>query len=308
MSINSILRGIDIPFSDLVHQFFARKPKEVDGVANTSNMYYRDWLLKKILSRFEFDGIPSYWDIDYFLEILFLEGHVCITDTAMGILPFKCGLTGIGVFEQPLTCIVTNQVLGNFRRTIDVDCSLIKLQYNYGGVGWMINRYATMLAMCDSGVAVNLMNSKIAYVFKATSKAQAETMKKMYDDITMGKPAVFVGENGALNQENVYNLPVKENFVADDIQLLKRKIINEFLTEIGIDNTNIDKRERLTNDEVNANNAEVLANIQHWYDNISDGLDRTNRLFNLDLRVKVRKFNGGDRDNVELTKPDELLP
>ena len=222
---NSILRGIDVPFQDLVHQFFARKPKDVDGVANTSNLYYRDWLLKKILSRFEFNGIPSYWDLDYFLETLFLDGKVCITDTGVGVIPVKCGTTGIGVFEQPTQCIIANPVLGNFQRTIDVDCALIKIQYNYSGVGWMINRYSTLLAMCDSGVAVNLMNSKAAFVFKASSKAQAATMQKMYDDITCGKPAVFVGENGALNSENVYNIPVKQNFVADDIQLLKRKII-----------------------------------------------------------------------------------
>lgn len=300
---NSILRGIDVPFQDLVHQFFARKPKDVDGVANTSNLYYRDWLLKKILSRFEFNGIPSYWDLDYFLETLFLDGKVCITDTGVGVIPLKCGTTGIGVFEQPTQCIIANPVLGNFQRTIDVDCALIKIQYNYSGVGWMINRYSTMLAMCDSGVAVNLMNSKAAFVFKASSKAQAATMQKMYDDITCGKPAVFVGENGALNSENVYNIPVKQNFVADDIQLLKRKIINEFLTDIGINNTNLDKRERLTDDEVNANNDEVLANIQHWYDNISDGVERANKLYNLNLSVKIRDFNGGDR-HVGASEPD----
>ena len=304
---NSVLRGIDVPFQDLIHQFFARKPKDVDGVANTSAAYYRDWLLKKILSRFEFSGLSSYWDLDYFLETLFLDGKICITDTSAGVLPLRCGTTGVGIFEQPTKCIIANPVLGNFERTIDVDCALIKLQYNYHGCGWMINRYSTMLAMCDSGVAVNLMNSKAAFVFKASSKAQAETMKKMYDNITMGQPAVFVGENGALNSENVYNIPVKQNFVADDIQLLKRKIINEFLTDIGINNTNLDKRERLTDDEVNANNDEVLANIQHWFDNISDGIDRANKLFNLNMSVKIRDFNGGD-NNVGITKPDGLLP
>lgn len=299
---NSIFKNIDIPFQDLVHQFFARKPKDVDGVANTSNLYYRDYLLKKILSRFEFGGLPSYWDMDYFLEVLFLEGKICITDTAAGILPLRCGTTGIGIFEQPTECIIANPVLGSFRRTIDVDCALIRLQYNYQGLGWMINRYSTLLAMCDSGIAVNLMNSKAAYVFKASSKAQAETIKKMYDEITCGNPAVFVGENGALNSENVYNLPVKENFVADDIQLLKRKILNEFLTEIGINNANLDKRERLTDDEVNANNDEVYANIQHWYDNLSDGIDKANKLFNLGLSVKVREFGGiKDVDTSELT-------
>lgn len=302
---NNILKNINVPFQDLLNQFFARKPKEVDGVANTSNLYYRDYLLKKILSRFEFGGLPSFWDIDYFLAVLFLEGKVCITDTAAGIIPFKCGVTGIGIFEQPTECIIANPVLGSFRRTIDVDCALIKLQYNYQGLGWMINRYSTLLAMCDSGIAVNLMNSKAAYVFKAASKAQAETIKKMYDDITMGQPAVFVGENGGLNPENVYNLPVKDNFVADDIQLLKRKILNEFLTEIGINNTNLDKRERLTDDEVNANNDEVYANIQHWYDNISDGINRANKLYNLGLSVKVRDF-GGIKD-VDTSEPSGLL-
>lgn len=290
--MNSILRGVDVPFSDLVHNFFAKKPKEVDGVANTSSLYYRNYLLKKILSRFEFSGIPTFWDYDYFLEILFLEGHVCITDSTAGILPFKCGLTGIGIFEQPTKCIIANPVLGNFDRTIDVDCALIKLQYDYQGVGWMIQRYSTLLAMCDSSISVNLMNSKVAHVFKASSKAQAETMKKMYDEISMGKPVVFVGENGALNDDNVYTMPVKNNFVADDIQLLKRKIINEFLTDIGINNTNLDKRERLTDDEVNANNDEVKANIQHWLDNLTDGLNRANNMFGLDLQVKIREFGG----------------
>lgn len=303
--MSNVFKNISVPFRDLLNQFFARKPSDVDGVANTSHLYYREFLLKKILSRFEFDGIPSGWELDYFLEHLFLDGKICITDTAMGVIPLKCGLTGIGVFEQPTTAIIANPVLGNLERTIDVDCAVVRIQYNYGGAGWIINRYATMLAMCDSAVAVNLMNTKVTYVFKANSKAQAATMQKMYDDITMGKPAVFVGDNGALSNENVFVMPAKQNFIADDVQLLKRKIINEFLTEIGINNTNLDKRERLTDDEVNANNDEVLANIQHWYDNISDGIEKANKLFNLDLSVKVREF-GGDQ-NGEPTEPDRLL-
>lgn len=300
--MSSILSGIQIPFQDLLNQFFARKPKDVDGVANTSAIYYREYLLKKILSRFEFDGLPSYWDMDYFLEVLFLDGKICITDTAAGVLPLRCGTTGTGIFEQPTECQIANPVLGSFRRTIDVDCALIKLQYNYAGCGWLINRYATMLAMCDSSVATNLMNTKVTYVFKASSKAQAETMKNMYDQITQGKPAVFVGENGAINEENMFVMPAKQNFIAEDIQILKRKIINEFLTEIGINNTNQDKRERLTDDEVNANNDEVYANIQHWFDNISDGINRANKLYNLGLSVKVREFGGiKDVDTSEST-------
>ena len=56
---NSILRGIDVPFSNLLNNFFARRPKEVDGVANTSSLYYREWLLKKLLSKFPKMGLAT---------------------------------------------------------------------------------------------------------------------------------------------------------------------------------------------------------------------------------------------------------
>lgn len=286
----------NVPFDDLLRNFFARKPKDVDGVANTSAMYYRQWLLKKIFARFEFE-IPKEWELDYFLDVLFREGHISITDTAMGVVALRSGLTGIGIYNQPTRAIFANPVLGNFERTIDVDCSVIKLQYDYQGVGWMIDRYSTLLAMCDSGIAVNLMNTKAAYVFGATSKAQAESYKKMYDDITQGKPAVFVNGD-SINKENMFTMPAKENFISDDIQLLKRKIVNEFLTDIGINNTNLDKRERLTSDEVNANNEEVKFNIMHWYDNIQEGIRRTKRLFpEITLSCTIRDYIGEVRND-----------
>lgn len=285
---NFLTNAGNIPLDDLLRNFFARKPKDVDGVANTSALYYQQWLKKKIFARFQFD-IPRSWDLDYFLNVLFMEGHICITDTPLGVVALRSGVTGIGIYDQPTTAIIANPVLGNFERTIDVDCAVIKLQYDWQGCGRMIERYAALLSMCDSSIAVNLMNTKVAYVFVATSKAQAESYKKMYDDITQGKPAVFVNGD-CINKENMFTMPAKENFISDDVQLLKRKIINEFLTDIGINNTNLDKRERLTDDEVNANNEEVRFNIMHWYDNIQDGIKRANDLFDLGLKCTIRDY------------------
>ena len=291
--MNNWIHGKSIPFQDLLNQFFARKPKDVEGVANTSAMYYRMKLLKLILQRFDFEGLPETWDSDYFLEHLFLDGVICITDTSAGVLALKTGVTGIGIFDQPTECIIVNPVLGQMRRTINEDCALIKIQLDYQGVGWILNRYSTMLAMCDSSIAVNLLNTKATFVFGATSKAQAETFKAIFDKISMGEPAVFTSENNTtLIKEQMFTMPAKDNFIADDVQLLKRKIINEFLTDIGISNANTDKRERLVTDEVNANNDEIVANIQHWYDNINEGLNKANELFSLNLSCKIRKYEG----------------
>ena len=290
----------NIPLKDLLNEFFARRPSDVDGVMNTSAYYYRLYLLKKLFGRFGFSGIPEGWDIDYMLETLFLNGFFCVTDTAAGVLPLQCGLSGINVFGKPTTAVIANPVLGNFERTIDVDCAICQLQPNYEGVYPLINRYSTLLAMCDSSIAVNLMNTKAAWIFGASSKAQAQTFKQLYDKISCGEPAVFMKDG--INEEQFFTMPAKQNFIADDVQLLKRKIINEFLTEIGINNSNLDKRERLTDDEVNANDQEVIANIQCWIDNISIGIAKINQMYDLNVGFIVRNFGGSEVKEDESAK------
>ena len=292
-----------VAFDDLKREFFAEKPKDVDGVANASALYYQNWILKKVFSIFEFKGLPEKWDLDYMLTALFLDGHFAITDTEIGVLPLKCGVTGINVFNHPTEVIIANPVLGSLRREIqpldgnltlagkskNPPCALVKLQYNYQGIWSMILRYASILSMCDSAIAVNLMNSKVAFIGLAADKKQAQTMKKMYDMISAGNPAVFV-KGDVVNQESFFFNHVKENFAANDIQILKRKIINEFLTEIGINNANMDKKERVNTDEVAANDEEVRANVEHWLTNINEGLTVANRLYNLELKCDIKKY------------------
>lgn len=289
----------NVPLQDLLRDFFARKPKDVDGVMSTSSYYYRIYLLKKLFGRFGFTGVPEGWDEDYMLEVLFMDGFFCVTDTDAGVLPLKCGLRGINVFNKPTTAVIANPILGNFERTIDVNCVICQLQPNYEGVYPLINRYATMLAMCDSSIAVNLMNTKTSFVFGASNKAQSETFKKLYDSISCGEPAVFVKDG--LTSEDMFVIPAKQNFIADDVQVLKRKIINEFLTEIGINNSNLDKRERLTDNEVEANDQEVIANIQCWIDNISWGIAKINQMFDLNLGFVIRDFGGNKNESTELS-------
>lgn len=280
----------NVPYSDLVNDFFAVKPSDVDGVANLSAMYYREFLLKKVFAILEFENVPDDWDVDYMLTHLFLDGLFIITDTPAGILPLAAGLTGINVFNHPTRAVIANPVLGNFERIIGETCAVVKLQYNYTGIDKMLRRYSCLLAMCDSSIAVNLMNSKVAFIGLAEDKKQSDDMKLMYDKLSSGEPAIFV-KHDQISENSFFFNHVKENYVANDIQELKRAIVNEFLTEIGINNNNFEKKERLITDEVNANNMETNFNVQHWIDNIKEGIDVANRLYNLGLSVNLRKFN-----------------
>ena len=278
-----------IPFSDLLRNFFAVKPKDVDGVANTSAIYYREKLLRLILGRFEVTGWPEEWDLDYALSHLFLDGFFTITDTEIGVVPLQCGVHGNNVFNRPNQVIVANHGRGSFNRTIGVDCALVRLQYNYRGIDTLLQRYATMLAMCDSSQAVNILNAKVSFVAFAESKAQAETMKKMYDAIAMGEPAVFMRGDPTFRDQFMFN-NVKQNFVGAEIQDLKSRIMDEFLSEIGVKNTNTEKRERLVTYEAESREEETRSGIAHWIETVNLGLSDANRLYDLNLRFRLRQL------------------
>ena len=285
--------------SDMMRDFVSTRPKNVDP-SSTSFWFYVRSLFRKVMSIYELSGFPEEWDIDYFMSVLFAQGFITITDTAMGVLPLRCGVSGINVFNHPTTVIVANPVLGNFDRTIDEDCVLVKLSYDYRGLMDIVYRYATMLAECDSSISVNLMNSKVAFIGLVESKAQANSMKLMYDKISAGEPAVFV-KGSQINGDQILYNHVKENFIASDIQILKRKIMSEFLTEIGVNNANTDKRERLTDNEVEANDSEIQLNAGYWLDQIREGLDKANKMFNLNLAIDLKNTvnTEGDIDYVD---------
>ena len=297
--MNEFMSIDDAMKSDVMRDFISTRPKNVDP-NSTSFWFYVRALFRKAMSIYELSGMPEEWDLDYFMSVLFSQGFITITDTAMGVLPLRCGVSGINVFNHPTTVIVANPVLGNFSRTIDEDCVLVKLSYDYRGLMDIVYRYATMLAECDNSISVNLMNSKVAFIGLVESKAQANSMKLMYDKISSGEPAVFV-KGSQINGDQILYNHVKENFIASDIQILKRKIMSEFLTEIGVNNANTDKRERLTDNEVEANDSEIQLNAGYWLEQIREGLNKANKMFGLNLAIELKNtFNTeGDIDYVD---------
>lgn len=278
-------------FDDLRRAFFAERPRDVDGIRNRSALYYRRWMLRKVFAIFELSGVPEAWDLDYFWTHLFIDGGVCITDTDMGVLALQTGWSGINVYNHPTECVVANPVLGSFRRTIGKDCVLMHLQYDYNGIGYLLDRYSYLLASCDEAISVNLMNSRVAAVFQAETKAQAESIKKAYDSISMGEPMVVLKDSALMSNRgnDIFFAHVKENFIAQDVEILKHMIINDFLTEIGIANSGEDKRERVQSAEVDANNSATAVNIIHWKENLENGIFEANEMFGLDLSIKLRE-------------------
>lgn len=286
---------------DFINRYNAHiRPSTVHSQDNATAWYFRRYLLQKILSVYEFEGIPETWSKDYFLYTLFVWGFVAVVETdKFGVIPQHCSLFGYDVFYRPTNVTIANPLLrGILQPRIGVECELIKMQPDYGSCFDIVSYYADLLALASESLAVNIVNSKLAYVFACDNKTVAESFKKMYDKLNEGNPAVFADsklfdESGEPLWTTFQN-NLKQNYVAGEMLDDMLKIDARFCTEIGIPNVNLAKASGVTDNEVEANNIDTKSKASLWLETISDGLTKVNEMFDLNLSVKFRFERSGE--------------
>lgn len=283
-------------------------PKKVDGQFTLQTMFYKEDVLIPIIKGLFKIQKPKEWDRDYFLNNLIHSGKIIVTDTSAGVLALKGTLYGYNYQNVPTNAKIVVPTLPAMTRTVGVDCCVIYLERKLSNAFFTFNRilnvYAEKLASADAAIDVNLMNSRAAWLAEAETKAQAETIKEVYDKISEGEPMV-VYRKDAISKEglNVFFGNVKQNYIADMVQDSKRTIMNEFLTILGINNANTDKRERLITGEVEANNIELMVNTALWKDNLQECQDAVNKMFpdvnfKIELQFDQQKIQEEQKDDI----------
>lgn len=255
--------------------------------------YFRRYLLQKAISVFKWK-LPDGWARNYFLYVLYCWGFLAIINTdKFGVIPQQCGLRGYNVYYQPTNAVITNPLLRGIREPeIGTECVLLRLQPDYGGVMDLVNYYAEELALASEAISVNLLNSKLAYVFTAQNKSTAESFKKLYDEIASGNPAVVQDKNLLGDDGKPSWAPFAQNlaqtYIAGDLLTAMREIENQFCTDLGLPNANTNKKERLITDEVNANNVETYTRAAMWLEELQRGCEDASAMFGIDLSVDWR--------------------
>lgn len=301
---------------DFVNMYNAQFNPSTVHVKNTGlAWYFKKYLLQKLISVYDFENMPDEWAMNYFTYTLFTLGFIAIVDTdKYGVIPQHCGLGGrLNVMYQPSTVIISNPLLRPFEAVIDKDCALVKMQPDYCGAWDIISYYGELLALASETASINLVNSKLSYVFMAESQAQAESFKKLYDELQSGNPAVFIDKN--LFQEDgspswlQFDQDLSKNYIVGDLFADMHRIVNMFNTDIGIPNANYEKSERLITDEVNANNVDTMSKVVLWLETIRKGLNKANELYGLNMSVDLRfktEYDGDTSDeDMEVLKDGE---
>ena len=287
---------MEIPVNYEVEMLYnsAQSPNNVHCRNTALVQYYTKYLFQKVLSVFKFSGIPDYWSMNYFLYVLFGWGYVAVINTdKYGVIPQLCGLAGYNVFYQPTTAVIGNPLLNIDRELrIGTDTEIIKVQPDYSSVMDIVTTYGDLMRLCLETAGINLINSKLSYVFFASHKNARESMKKRYDRYASGELITVVDKT--LKDENgepawqLFTQNVGQNYISDRILNDMKTIEDRFNTDIGIPNANTQKRERMIVDEVNVNNVDTQSKVLLWLETMQDGINRVNKMFNTNISVEYR--------------------
>lgn len=287
------MEGQDYSF---INQYNAKLSPSTVHCKNSylSNFYFR-YLFQRAISVFDFT-LPDNWDRDYTIYNLFARGFLGVINTdKFGVIPQWCDLYGFNVFYRPTNILVANPLLKGIEKPIiGKECELLRLTPDYRGIIDIVSLYADEMALATESLGITMVNVKASVVFPAENKQQAESYKKMYDQLNEGNPATFIDKTLFDENGNTVWKPfvsnAKNQYLGQELIETLRNIENRFDTWVGIPNIATEKKERLLTDEVNRNDAETYAISNVWMNYLQDSIKRINKMFNLNVSVQF-KYN-----------------
>ncbi len=280
---------------------------------NATFSFYCRYLWQKLVNVFTYD-LPEDWSVDMFQAALFGNGCCAVLPTSMyGIIANWATPGGYKVNYEPEFVVISNRLLPTItgkRLVIGRDCAAIHITPDWCGVVDLIATYAVKLSLAMQAIDVNLINSKVAYVFGAKNEQQAKSFKVMMDKINSGEPSVIMdktlyNDDGSPNW-SLFTQNLKQTYLVSDLLCDLKKIEDEFDSKVGIPNANTDKRERLISDEVNANNKETAIIAAGWLDHIRQGIRQAEDMYDVKISVDWR-YKENDPQYDDNSKPGNAL-
>lgn len=269
---------------------FNMQPSCVRGTSNASTHMHKRYLYTKLYYVFKFT-IPKNWPINWFRFWLFQFGSIAVLYTReFGWVAMPYGITGLDLYYQPSTIQVSNHLFNAVKQgKIGVNAEIIYLMDDYYSLDDLVTKYAEELAQVDRDFNINLMNANLSLMAEVENDKQATEIKEAYGEATTGKPLTVINKK-ILQGKSLSTLiqAPKQSYIGDQLLAARRNIVNQFLTDIGIPNYNMDKKAQQNNLEITENDDETRAICTVIEENVNECFERLNRISGLECRVQLR--------------------
>lgn len=250
-------------------------------------MQYYNRLTELAISMFEWKNLPSSID-ERFLELtLFTDGMaVFFKDDVLDYLCLQCMIGGnLDVYRVPKyrKAYATN----GYNNSLNENDSVIIFNNMLRTNSMLdIQMFSQRLANLDRAIDVNT-NAQKTPVLVQCDENQRLTMKNLYMQYDGNEPFIFGDKS--LNTNGLKVLKTDAPYVADKLYQLKVQYWNEALTYLGISNSNVEKKERMLQDEVQINQGGVIANRYPRLEARRQACKKINEIFGTNISVEYRE-------------------
>lgn len=274
---------------------------------NLNELTFRDYYNRLSLlakSVFKWNNLPNGIDEKWIEKYLFSEGKcMFFKDSEKGFMVTKLGEGGtLNYYDEPtlLRPVATNyeSIVRDYEN--DTECVLIRNNDDMIPTRSTIRLYAYRLADISRTIDINVAAMKTPVLITCTEK-QRTTLKNVYRQWNGFEPVIFGSKD--LDLEGIKVLKTDAPIVFDKLQIQKHHIWNECMTFLGINNANMDKRERLVDDEVQANNEQIEMSVDVMLKSRELACKKINALFGTNISVEVRQ---SQNENLSLSEGSEI--
>lgn len=289
-------------------------PSMVKAYNNATYAYWERSLFQRAVSRIR-TTLPEEWEgtrRDFLLYCLLKIGFVFVSkNDTLGYWFNPGSLYGIDFYYQPTEFVLANPNankvgLKDTRFKLHEDGELLKFMPDYMGIFDIISYYAEKLSALDCAINTSIINTKFSFILAGKNKATVEALKKIFDKINKGEPAVFTDKalmSDPQTQETPFQMldiqKVKDNYITDKQLIDLQTIINAFDAEIGINTVPYQKAERFVSAEANSRQDDSQARIITAIECLKSSIKDIKKLYpdiNLDFNLREEEREDEQRE------------
>lgn len=231
-----------------------KRVKQAAAINTATYNYYYTRMRNLAMSVYQWDNLPETCNARWLEKQLYYRGIAAfVNDPDIGWLSLAVNPEDtINIYGESLHY---NAFSNGYDRRFSIDDTiLIRSNYTCVPVDFAVRQFAARLYNIECAVDTNINAQKTPLMIVTDDKRKL-TMENLYMQYDGNVPVIIADKS--LDPDAFTVLKTDAPFVADKLSDQKAIIWGEFLTFIGINNVGMEKRERLTNDEVNANNQHI---------------------------------------------------
>lgn len=239
-----------------------------------------------VLNLYKWKNLPNTIDERYMEKSLAIEGNVAFTlEENIGYIALPANYMGyMNVYGNP-TMIEMFSTYRNYHlvRKVGMDATFCWNNFTRTQSYPIISIFAHRLADLDRSIDVNAGWQKTPALIRTTKEKELSVRNAIMQ--IQGNYSVVIGDK-SLYEDDMFIDNIDCPFVGDKLSMLRRDIFYEFLTWFGVENSDIQKKERLVSAETTGNDGAIEMSRNTMLNARKTFVKQTNEMFGLNIDVE----------------------